>query len=150
MSHPVNIPSRTKSVGQVGISPTTTAFADRFKMRNDTLQPHEIRKPKVLHPVDNDDLRLLILENISPEAVAAFREQGFHVDHHKKAMSEDELLAVIGNYHAIGIRSKTKITEKVIKAASRVCSSLCLPGTTGLTSILAPRHRLLLHRHKSG
>jgi D-3-phosphoglycerate dehydrogenase len=35
-------------------------------------------------------------------------------------MSEDELVQKIGSYHAIGIRSKTKITERVIKAASKL------------------------------
>ena len=82
---------------------------------------YDIRIPKVLHPIDNDHLKLLVLENISQEAVAAFTSQGFHVDHYTKAMSEDELVEKIPNYHAIGIRSKTKITERVIKAASKVC-----------------------------
>ncbi|KAJ6575046.1 hypothetical protein B0H19DRAFT_933054 [Mycena capillaripes] len=77
-------------------------------------------KVKVLHPVENVDLRLLLLENISQDAVAAFRAQGFHVDHHTKAMSEDELIAALPNYHAIGIRSKTKITARVIKAATKL------------------------------
>ena len=83
-----------------------------------------IRQPKVLHPVENEGLRLLLLENISQEAVRAFQSQGFHVDHSTKAMSEDELVQKIGSYHAIGIRSKTKITERVIKAASKVCPYL--------------------------
>ena len=79
-----------------------------------------VRLPKVLHPVDNEDLRLLLLENISQDAVKALRAQGFHVDHSAKSMSEDELVEKIGTYHAIGIRSKTKITERVIKAATKV------------------------------
>jgi D-3-phosphoglycerate dehydrogenase / 2-oxoglutarate reductase len=74
----------------------------------------------VLHPTDNEELRLLLVENISQEAVQTFRAQGFHVDHSTKAMSEEELLEKIGSYHAIGIRSKTKMTEKVIRAASKV------------------------------
>ncbi|KAL1748465.1 hypothetical protein HDZ31DRAFT_29639 [Schizophyllum fasciatum] len=79
-----------------------------------------VRQPKVLHPVENENLRLLLLENISQEAVKRFRAEGFHVDHHTKAMSEDELLEAIPQYHAIGIRSKTKITAKVIKAATKL------------------------------
>ena len=72
-------------------------------------------------PSENEGLRaLLILENISQDAVEAFRQQGFHVDHYTKAMSEDELVEKIPQYHGIGIRSKTKITERVIKAASKV------------------------------
>ncbi|KAF7310857.1 D-3-phosphoglycerate dehydrogenase [Mycena chlorophos] len=75
---------------------------------------------KVLHPVESVDLRLLLLENISQEAVATFRAQGFHVDHHAKAMSETELIEILPSYHAIGIRSKTKITARVIKAATKL------------------------------
>ncbi|KAI6136588.1 hypothetical protein F5141DRAFT_1075536 [Pisolithus sp. B1] len=79
-----------------------------------------IRQPKVLHPVDNENLRLLLLENISQEAVSYLRAQGFTVDHYTRALSEDELVEKIPQYHAVGIRSKTRITERVIKAASKL------------------------------
>jgi len=79
-----------------------------------------IRQPKVLHPVDNENLKLLLVENISPEAVGALQDQGWHVDHSAGAMSEDELVEKIHQYHAIGIRSKTRITERVLKAAPKV------------------------------
>ncbi|TFK56991.1 hypothetical protein OE88DRAFT_1730422 [Heliocybe sulcata] len=102
------------------VSPTTSAsLHNRFRGNSLSLNP-SIRAPKVLHPIDNDDLKLLLLENISQEAVRAFQAQGFHVDHSAKAMSEDELVEKIGQYHAIGIRSKTKITERVIKASSKL------------------------------
>ncbi|EPQ60562.1 hypothetical protein GLOTRDRAFT_29887 [Gloeophyllum trabeum ATCC 11539] len=102
------------------ISPSSVSFHDRFRSNSLALSNGGVRVPKVLHPVDNDDLKLLILENISQEAVKAFRAHGFHVDHYTRAMSEDELVEKIGQYHAIGIRSKTKITERVIKAASKL------------------------------
>lgn len=102
----------------VSVSPTATSLHDRFRANSIKMS---LRQPKVLHPVDNDDLRLLILENISQDAVRTFESQGFRVDHHTKAMSEDELLQVIPQYHAIGIRSKTKITERVLKSATKVC-----------------------------
>lgn len=69
-------------------------------------------------------MRILLLENISLDAVKAFEANGWKVDHHKKAMNEEDLVQQIGKYHAIGIRSKTKITERVIKAASKVCDTL--------------------------
>ena len=90
-----------------------------------------IRLPKVLHPVDNEDLKLLLLENISPEAVRALQDQGWHVDHSTKAMSEDELVEKIHQYHAIGIRSKTRITERVLKAAPKVSRPLSKFETLG-------------------
>lgn len=67
-------------------------------------------------------MRILLLENISADAVKTFESNGWRVDHHVKALNESDLIQQIGQYHAIGIRSKTKITEKVIKAASKVCT----------------------------
>lgn len=102
--------------------PTSTGYAVAASASPSYTSP----KPglKILHPVENVDIRLLLLENISQEAVAAFRAQGFHVDHHTKAMSEDELIQILPAYHAIGIRSKTKITARVIRAATKVCAVL--------------------------
>ncbi|KAI0734459.1 hypothetical protein C8Q72DRAFT_806374 [Fomitopsis betulina] len=115
MSQSIAIPASKTVVA----SPTTsTTLHDR--MRRDSTVNTKVREAKVLHPIDNEHLKLLILENISQEAVRTFQAQGFHVDHHTKAMSEDELVEKIGQYHAIGIRSKTKITERVIKAASKL------------------------------
>ena len=119
---PISIPHQTspKAV-TISLSPTSSTLHERFR-RNSTSANPAVRMPKVLHPVENEDLRLLLLENISQDAVKTFESQGFHVDHFTKSLSEDELVAKIGSYHAIGIRSKTKITERVIKAASKVTS----------------------------
>ncbi|ELU41496.1 hypothetical protein AG1IA_04469 [Rhizoctonia solani AG-1 IA] len=45
-------------------------------------------RPKVLKPFATEELRLLLLENISQDAVRAFTDLGFQVDFHKKAFSE--------------------------------------------------------------
>ncbi|THH11213.1 hypothetical protein EW145_g806 [Phellinidium pouzarii] len=111
---PPNNPMAALSISQ---SPTQTTIHERF--RQDSLS-FSIRQPKVLRPVDKDDIRLLLVENISSEAVNAFKAQGFQVDHFTKAWSEDELVERIGQYHGIGIRSKTKITQRVLKAASKL------------------------------
>lgn len=89
--------------------------------------------PRFLQPVENGGVRLLILENISQEAVFAFRALGFHVDHYTTAMTEDELVEKIGSYHAIGIRSKTKITRRVIQAAPKVNTTFSSDLTFNLT-----------------
>lgn len=90
------------------------------RVRSDTLGPDLVRQAKVLHPLATDELKLLLLENVSQNAVKAFKDQGFQVDHFTKAWSENELVEKIGSYHAIGIRSKTKITERVLKSATKV------------------------------
>ncbi|TBU63852.1 hypothetical protein BD310DRAFT_955416 [Dichomitus squalens] len=117
MSAAINIPSSRSAVSTSPIA--SSSLHDRMLLRKDSVN-FSIRLPKVLHPIDNEDLRLLLLENISQEAVRTFRAQGFHVDHSTKAMSENELVEKIGSYHAIGIRSKTKITERVLQAASKL------------------------------
>lgn len=76
--------------------------------------------PRLLTPFDTGDIRILLLENVSQGAVKMLRDQGYQVDFHPKAWTEDELVEKIGQYHAIGIRSKTKITQKVIRAAHKV------------------------------
>lgn len=138
-------PVATMAALSLSVSPTQTTLRER--MRADSIT-HAIRQPKVLRPVDKDEIKLLLLENISTEAVNAFREQGFQVDHHTKSLSEDELVAKIGQYHAIGIRSKTKITQRVLQAASRVKHSYHFYSSQSLIFFLAPRHRVLLHWHK--
>lgn len=130
-SSPINIatspptpPALNTNFVLASTSPLSPGLSDRFSRRISINKPlsatDNVRYPKVLHPAENEGLKLLILENISQEAVAVFQAQGFHVDHSTKAMSEDELVAKIPEYHAIGIRSKTKITERVIKAAPKV------------------------------
>ncbi|KAI0068458.1 hypothetical protein BV25DRAFT_1793825 [Artomyces pyxidatus] len=120
MTNPIAIPPRSPVVqAAVSVSPTTTSTIHE-RLRRDSLLSSNVRQPKVLHPVENEDLKLLLLENISQDAVKSFRAQGWQVDHHTKALSEDELVQKIGQYHAIGIRSKTKITSRVIKSASKL------------------------------
>ncbi|PAV21937.1 d-3-phosphoglycerate dehydrogenase [Pyrrhoderma noxium] len=98
-------------------SPNQSTIHERFRKESTGLH---IRQPRVLRPTDKDEIKLLLLENISMDAVASFREQGFQVDHFTKAWTEDELVEKIGQYHGIGIRSKTKITQRVLKAASKL------------------------------
>ncbi|KAG2044914.1 hypothetical protein BDR03DRAFT_884168 [Suillus americanus] len=135
MTPPLAIPSKSSRAVAASISPSTQTLHDRLRKRDSI---PAIRQPKVLHPVDNEDLKLLILENISQDAVRAFQAQGFHVDHYKKALSEDELIDKISQYHAIGIRSKTKVTERVIKAAHKllVIGCFCI-GTNQVDLVTA-------------
>lgn len=117
-SAPIPIPS--KSIPTVSVSPQAPSLIAERLHSNSFASLGRVRRPKVLHPIDSGDLRILLLENISADAVKAFQANGWQVDHHTKSMSEDDLVEQIGQYHAIGIRSKTKITERVIKAASKL------------------------------
>ncbi|KAI0257487.1 hypothetical protein BJV78DRAFT_1163106 [Lactifluus subvellereus] len=118
-SNPIAIASSFTHVA-VSISPPASSISQERLRRNSLPSSANVRQPKVLHPIENEDLRILLLENISRDAVKTFEANGWRVDHHTKAMNEADLLQRIGQYHAIGIRSKTKITERVIKAASKL------------------------------
>lgn len=124
-SNPIAVPFSSNPSTAVAVSPTSNSLLHDL-VRRKSLPSSNVRQPKVLHPIENGDLRLLLLENISQDAVKAFEANGWRVDHHTKAMSEDDLVQHIGTYHGIGIRSKTKITERVIKAASKVWEALTL------------------------
>ncbi|PFH50818.1 hypothetical protein AMATHDRAFT_144237 [Amanita thiersii Skay4041] len=116
MTNPINIKVGSFAASSSPVS-TPSSIHDHF--RHVRRHEHE-HVPRVLHPIDNEDIRVLLLENISLDAVQCLRAKGFHVDHHTRAMSEDDLIQNIGNYHAIGIRSKTKITANVVKAATKL------------------------------
>ncbi|KAF8807338.1 hypothetical protein BYT27DRAFT_7099921 [Phlegmacium glaucopus] len=131
--------SSPRSIVAVSVSPSDVTFHDRFR-RHRRESFSNVRQPRILHPLENEGLRLLILENISQDAVATLVGQGYHVDHYTKAFSEDELVEKIGSYHAIGIRSKTKITQRVLTAASKllVIGCFCI-GTNQVDLTAAAR-----------
>jgi D-3-phosphoglycerate dehydrogenase len=67
--------------------------------------------------VTDTALRVLLLEQIHPEAEAILRSAGFEVESLSRALDEDELVDRIGDIALIGVRSKTHITRRVLDAA---------------------------------
>src|SRR5580704_4175824 len=72
-----------------------------------------------------DRIKVLLLENIHPSAHEIFRSETFHLETVPGALSEDELAARIEDVHVIGIRSKTRITDRVLSNARRLLSVGC-------------------------
>lgn len=65
-------------------------------------------------------IKVLLLENIHPDGVEKLKEEGYQVDIHPSGMTEDELCEAIKDVSILGIRSKTQVTKKVVKAAKRL------------------------------
>jgi D-3-phosphoglycerate dehydrogenase len=63
--------------------------------------------------------RVLIADSLSPAAVEIFRQRGVDTDI-KTGLSKDELIAVIGDYDGLVVRSDTKPNKDVIAAAKRL------------------------------
>jgi D-3-phosphoglycerate dehydrogenase len=75
---------------------------------------------KALKPFKTGDIKILLLENVNTTAINIFKTQGYQVEFYKSSLPEEELLEKIKDVHAIGIRSKTKLTEKILKAAKNL------------------------------
>lgn len=76
-------------------------------------------------------IKMLLLENVHPDAFENLKSDGFTVELIKTSLSEEELIEKIKGVHVIGIRSKTQITQKVLDAADKlmVIGAFCI-GTT--------------------
>src|SRR5471030_2298042 len=63
--------------------------------------------------------RVLIADQLSPAALEIFRQRGVEADV-KVGLSKDQLIAVIGDYDGLAVRSATKAGAEVIAAARRL------------------------------
>jgi D-3-phosphoglycerate dehydrogenase len=70
-------------------------------------------------------IKVLLLENIHPSGAQMFRDDGVSVEVLGAALGESELCAKIEDVHLLGIRSKTRVTPKVLEAARRLLAVGC-------------------------
>ncbi len=64
-------------------------------------------------------MKVLVSDNISTKGIEILKKAGLDVDV-KTGMKPEELVAVIGDYHGLVVRSATKVTAKIIDAASNL------------------------------
>jgi D-3-phosphoglycerate dehydrogenase len=60
--------------------------------------------------------KVLVSDSLSPRAVEIFKARGVEVDV-KTGLKPEELMAIIGDYDGLAIRSATKVTKEVLDAA---------------------------------
>ncbi len=99
-----------------------TPNLNEFLFVNDL--PRKISYPK-------NRIKILLLENVHPDAFENLSNDGFSVELVKHSIPEDELIERIKGIHVLGIRSKTQVTKRVLEAADRllVVGAFCI-GTT--------------------
>jgi D-3-phosphoglycerate dehydrogenase len=73
--------------------------------------------PFATERLEDNDVRVLLLENIHTDGADFLRGKGYQVETVDGALSEDELIEAIQGVHLLGIRSTTYVTEKVLDAA---------------------------------
>jgi D-3-phosphoglycerate dehydrogenase / 2-oxoglutarate reductase len=63
--------------------------------------------------------KVLIADKLSPQAVDVFKQRGVEADI-KTGLPAEELITIIGDYDGLAVRSATKVTPDVIKAAKNL------------------------------
>ncbi|KAF3283906.1 D-3-phosphoglycerate dehydrogenase 2, variant 2 [Orbilia oligospora] len=99
------------------------------------------RAPRQLKPFNTEDIKILLLENVNQTALDIFSKQGYQVEFHKSSLPEDQLIEKIREAHVIGIRSKTKLTARVLAEAKNllVIGCFCI-GTNQVDLEYAAKH----------
>lgn len=65
--------------------------------------------------------KVLVSDKLSETAVQIFRDRGIDVDFQPElGKDKEKLLSVIGQYDGLAIRSATKVTEKIVSAATNL------------------------------
>jgi len=63
--------------------------------------------------------KVLIADKLSPQAIDVFKQRGVEADV-KTGLTPEELLACIGEYDGLAVRSATKATDAVLKAGKKL------------------------------
>lgn len=73
-------------------------------------------------------LKVLLLENIHPDAVAAFEQEGYSVETVAGSLDDDALAERLADVSILGLRSKTQLTGKALASARRllVVGAFCI------------------------
>lgn len=95
---------------------------DEFLFVNDL--PRSLSYPK-------NRIKILLLENVHPVAFDNLAEDGFAVELVDRSLTEEELIEKVKGVHVLGIRSKTRLTKRVLDAANKllVVGAFCI-GTS--------------------
>ncbi len=92
--------------------------ADRIAPSLDEILYDLSYKASVSYPKNR--IKVLLLENVHPDAKLIFEKEGYVVESIKGSLPEDELCEKIKDISILGIRSKTQITQKVLDCATKL------------------------------
>lgn len=132
-------PARTVSYS-LSVSPTATFHSPPSSSFQGGSLAHRMA-PKQLKPFNTGDIKILLLENVNQSGRDLLKAQGYQVEFLKTSLPEDQLIEKIQDVHVIGIRSKTKLTEKVLREAKNllVIGCFCI-GTNQVDLDYAAKH----------
>ncbi|OBT78473.1 D-3-phosphoglycerate dehydrogenase [Pseudogymnoascus sp. 05NY08] len=114
----------------VSTSPSATFHSPSSSFGGPLAKRPAASAAKPLKPFDTQDVKILLLENVNETGISILESQGYQVEAIKTS-----------NVHVIGIRSKTKLTEAVLREAKNliVIGCFCI-GTNQVDLEYAARH----------
>jgi D-3-phosphoglycerate dehydrogenase len=125
-------------IKQAGVAKKFFAFTENIERENvkhkaDHITPSldEFLYCNKLHTAlsyPKNRIKVLLLENIHPVAMALLKAEGFNVETYHGALTEEKLCQKIKNISVLGIRSTTQVTAKVLENAQRlmVIGAFCI------------------------
>ncbi len=90
-------------------------------------------------PVDR--IEVLLLENIHATAHEIIGAEGFRIEAVSSALGEDELAEKLRSVHVLGIRSKTRVTDRALEGAKRLLTIGCFCIGTNQVDLAAANRR---------
>ena len=85
-------------------------------------------------------VNVLLLENIHPTAKDQLGADGMTVDLHVQSYKEDEIIAKLAGVQVLGIRSKTKLTQRLLESETpKICWRSAASASARTRSISGPR-----------
>ena len=88
-----------------------------------------------------DQTKILLTENIHPIASEMLREEGYEVTQITHAPGEDELVRLLPQFHLVGIRSKTHLTQKALESSKKLMCVGCFCIGTNQVDLSAARRQ---------
>jgi D-3-phosphoglycerate dehydrogenase len=88
-----------------------------------------------------DQIKVLLLENVHPSAHEIFRGEGFQLEVVNAALPEADLVQRVADAHVLGIRSKTRVTERVLEGGRRLLAVGCFCIGTNQVDLAAANRR---------
>jgi D-3-phosphoglycerate dehydrogenase len=89
-----------------------------------------------------DKIKILLLEGVSKSALDTLESNGYsNIEYLKTSLPEDELIKKVKNVHFIGLRSRTELTDNVIKAANKLVAVGCFCIGTNQVDLLETQIR---------
>lgn len=79
-----------------------------------------LREDNSVESFDSNDIKCLILDNISASGIEIFEERGYQIEVHSTYLNEKELINKISDVHVLCVGPKTRLPARVLEHARKL------------------------------